>query len=140
MLEVLRFLVPPFKKPSPEACATAARNLINACPVCGGSLALHQRWRLASVILDGDKSADELANLIKAHDWEPASRFQGWKGDRDAREYVVVRCPNSPQAAIVTVLSTAEMWSDDHVESATKLSEEDSKAVIALAGDHWESF
>jgi RNA polymerase subunit RPABC4/transcription elongation factor Spt4 len=140
MLEALRFVIPPYKKPSPEDRAAVARSLIKACPVCGGSLALHQRWRLASVILDGDSSADEVAKLIDAHQWERASRFQLWKGDRDAREYLVVRCPNSPHAAIVTVFSTAELWSDDRVESTQKLNEEDSKAVIGLAGDHWESF
>ena len=137
---MLKFLAPSFQKPSSEARAVAARSLLSSCPVCGGDLARHSRWRLASVILDAEAGlADELAQLINARDWERASRFQGWKGDRDEREYQVVRCPNSSQVALVTVVSTADMWSDDRVESTEKLNEEDSKAVIALAGDRWES-
>ena len=78
-------MLPPLKKPSAKARATVARSLIKACPVCGGGLDLHQSWTLASIVLDGGGSVDELAKLIDAHQWERASRYRGRKGDRDVR-------------------------------------------------------
>jgi hypothetical protein len=111
------------------------------CPACNGSYTGHQRLLLASVILDSDaRRTGELASLIRAHQWEQAMQIREWKGDRDEREYHIVRCPKSTQLSMITLISLWELWADDYVEATQVLDDESTKALLRLAGDRWEPF
>ena len=111
------------------------------CPACNESFTGHQRWLLASVILDTDtRRAHDLTSLIRGHQWEQAMQTKEWKGDRDEREYYIVRCPKTTQLAMVTLISVWELWADDYIETAKVLDDESSQALLHLAGDRWEPF
>ena len=121
--------------------AEARRELFESCRACGRTLDSHSWWRLASTVLGEDShSASKLAALIAARDWGRAALVQEWEGGRDEREYYLVRCPDTKKIALVTVVSTAEMWSDDYVEASEVLGEQDSISLSAIAGDGWKPF
>ena len=111
------------------------------CPACNGSFSGHQRWLLASVILNSDTCrAHELGSLIAGHQWERAMQIKEWKGDRDEREYHIVHCPKSTQLSMVTLISPWELWADDYVEATEVLDDESTKALLRLADNRWEPF
>jgi len=138
---ILKLFSPSLKKLSSEKQARIAQSLFGLCAACGKDLGGHSRWRLASAIFDTQNGmANELAKLIRDRQWDQAAQFQDWRGDRNEREYYVVRCPNSPQVSLVTMVSTADMWSDDYIESTELLAAESSKDILRLAGNHWLPF
>jgi hypothetical protein len=111
------------------------------CSTCQGDFMGHEGYVLASVILDaGNHRSGELADLISAHEWERAVKYQEWKGDRDERMYYVVRCPNDPRLTLVTRLSVWELWLDDKTEWVEILDDESARVVARLAGDRWKLF
>ncbi len=126
---------------SPAEILRARREFFGACPVCDGELDGHASWRLASVFVDGDSDApSRLARLVAERRWAEANAFQEWAGDRDEREYYIVRCPVENSLALVTFISVAEMWSDDYIEATERLSERASEALSVLVGDRWDGF
>ncbi len=126
---------------SPADLARERKELFGACLICGGELNGHASWRLASVFLEDESDTpSRLADLVAKEKWAEASAFQEWAGDRDEREYYVVRCPVEKSLALISVISVAEMWSNDHIEATELLSEEASQALSALVGDRWDGF
>ncbi len=123
----------------PENLAAIRRQLLGTCPACGRDLEGHHHWRLASVVLEpGAEAPGEVAKLIREREWALAAQFQDWKADRNEREYYVIRCPNKPELSLVAVISTADMWSDDRVESTQRLDRENTSVILDLVGDGWK--
>jgi hypothetical protein len=137
---ITRYFAHSLRKPSSEERAKIARSVFRSCVACGGDLSGHSFWRLASAIIDSEDRGDELATLIKDRQWNRAVQFQDWRGDRNEREYYAIRCPNRTEISLVTIVSTADMWSDDYVESTEVLDPESSRALADLVGDRWQPF
>ncbi|MBY0497626.1 MAG: hypothetical protein K2Y23_25755 [Cyanobacteria bacterium] len=97
----------------------------------------HSYFLLASVFADEDARSEELATLIKGKSWREAAAFQDWLGDRDERQYYLVRCSSGGGLSLFKVVSTAAYWSDDFVESRELLDTATSETINQIVGDRW---
>lgn len=121
--------------------AAENRRLWPSCPACGGEMAGHHVWLLASAILGSPTSrAGELSRLIEHHQWESAMQINEWKGTRDERMYYIVRCPKISQLTLSVVISFFDLWLDDYVEFNVRLDDESTQTILRLADNHWEAF
>lgn len=130
------FGAPP-RKLSPENSAAIMRSLFGQCPICQDKMTGHDYCELASVFLEDVAKNEELAALINDAQWQRAMEFQDWHGSRDMREYYAVRCPKQTHLLLFTVVSLAEMLSDDFTESRESLAPSSSLTLAQTVGDKW---
>jgi hypothetical protein len=135
---IIRYVGPRLRRPSRDEVAKARRSVFQFCAACGGDLSGHSCWRLGSVFVDSHKESQHLSELIKHRDWEKASQCQNWSASRDMREYNVIRCPNRPELSLVTLISLAELSSDDYVESTEVLDAQSSRTLSTVVGGRWQ--
>lgn len=114
------------------------RKLLSPCPVCGKPVDGHSYWKMASVIANEASDAPAtVARLVSERRWREAARVMQWAHDADVREYYAIRCPNSDRLGLVTVLFTHEFWSNDVIEEARALPDQDTRELSELVGDRW---
>jgi sarcosine oxidase delta subunit len=119
------------------------RSLFGPCPLCGRPMDGHEYCKLASAIVAEPSSTssgpDELAQLVSQRRWREAAQVTQWAHDADVREYFAIRCPRTGRLGLVTVMFTHEFWSNDLLEEARALPEEDGKEISTIVGDRWRT-
>ena len=126
--------------PLADRVRDVVRDQFSPCPVCGGCVSGHSFVKLASAIVNDDAGTDQLLErLILNHQWKQASECQDWNSDSSMREYFLLRCPQGSQIALIRLLSTPEMWTDDQIGPSQTLAPHESEAVLEVAGDKWIS-
>lgn len=114
------------------------RRLFAPCPVCGKPVDGHGYWKLASVIANESSDAPAtVARLLSERRWREAAQVREWVHDADIREYHAIRCPNADRLGLITVMFTHEFWSNDVVEDARVVPDEDRKEISELVGGRW---
>jgi len=122
--KALKYFSKPWGQCPDTSTSEMMRRLFVSCPACESDLVGHSWWKLASVIL-GENDEDELENLVKQRKWMEAQQIHQWSGNRDEREFYVLRCPRRDSLSLVSVISLADIWLDDHVERTEVLDEND---------------
>ena len=135
----LRLFAPHTERaPLAERALAIVRNRFSPCTICGENLEGHSFTKLASAIAGNGVQKDlELAGLITARDWKGASKYQDWNSDLSVREYYLVLCPKNSQIALIRMLSTPEIWTDDQVEASEILNQSDYETIMGIIGDRW---
>lgn len=116
------------------------RDRFSPCPICGSCVAGHAFVKIASATVNKDDGRNQsLERLISTHQWRQASEYQDWSSNCSVREYYILRCPHGSQMALIRLLSTPDLWTDDQIGPNQNLAPDEFEAVLAIVGDKWTS-
>src|ERR1051326_1694862 len=114
------------------------RVIIGRCPVCELDLESHAYAQIATVLVSDIVTRTSAAQASEARDWSRLKSFQDWDAESDVLEYGAIRCNRIDGFGIVIILFTADLWSDEKVVSAQRLSESESRSLAEMVGDRWQ--
>ncbi len=121
-----------------KALRAGARNPVGKCPICQKPLDAHFYWDVASVEA-GTPEADTASGFVRNARWADAARYQAANAQAEIRVWRAIRCPTSG-LALVQLLLTFEMWTDDLIEAAARLSPAAADDLLAYVADRWRPF
>jgi hypothetical protein len=117
---------------SPDAIL---RKTLNDCPVCGEDLKGHLYCQAATVRADDPASRDGAMHAAARGEWQRLVAFQQWNSEADIIEFGAVVCNRRGEVGLVTILYTAEMWSDDRLIDRRLLSSAEGQELRKLVDD-----
>jgi hypothetical protein len=125
---------------TPESNRAVVRRIISRCPVCELNLDGHAYAELATVFATDAAALSDLRDSIETGGWARLTALQQWDPEADVIQCDAIRCSRREELGLVRILYTAEMWADDRVEDARRLTLEESQRLGLEVGDRWISF
>ncbi len=122
------------EKDRDHAFAAIVRN----CPICHRSLHHHYHSKLA-VLLVGRDEVELAEEAVAKADWRQLLTFNQWDPEADVIQFEAIRCDRHEDLALLRILFTASLWSDDFVQCVQLLSHDDSRRLSALVSN-WRPF
>ncbi len=124
--------------PLADRALAIIRDRFSPCSICGCNLEGHAFVKLASSLTDDSTQQNqELEHLISTRQWKLVSGYQDWRSDGCVWEYYLLRCPQKSQIALIRLLSTPEMWTDDQVGTGEALDQRDYETILSVVGERW---
>ena len=135
----LGYKLTPGKTPAvtPEATRKILRTIIGKCPVCELDFESHTYVEVASVLAGDVAARDASLHALRTNDWPHLLTFRHWDAEADIVEYSAIHCSRLNAIGIVTILFTADLWSDEKLLETCRLSEAESHRLADVVGDRW---
>jgi hypothetical protein len=126
---LLKFVPGRIPAPTPERLREVMRQVIGKCPVCALNLDGHAYADLASVFTTDGATQEEAEHAVECGEWNVLMTLQQWYPEADVIAYKAIRCSRREELGLLRILFTAELWSDDVVQEAQRLSIEESRRL-----------
>lgn len=134
---LLNFVPGRIPSPTPERLRKVMRQVIGKCPVCDLNLDGHAYADLASVFTTDAAAREEAERAAECGKWDVLMTLQQWHSEADVVAYKAIRCSRREEFGLLRILFTAELWADDVVQEAQRLSIEESRLLAEIIRDRW---
>jgi hypothetical protein len=114
----------------------AIRKTTGQCPFCGRDAMGHSYYDIASAEV-GSSDDQALERLVRVGSWSEAAQFQVANLEKDIRVWRALLCHD--QVAIMPVILTFEVWSDDFRGEPIKLSADQSGSLVSFIEERWKA-
>lgn len=134
---LLNFVPGRIPSPTPERLRKVMRQVIGKCPVCDLNLDGHAYADLASVFTTDAAAREEAEHAAECGKWDVLMKLQQWHSEADVVAYKAIRCSRREELGLLRILFTAELWADDVVQEAQRLSIKESRLLAEIIRDRW---